>query len=74
MSIPKFQDKVKNDKMDINYISMDSENNIDNYALYILSGLIVYILITYFSHGAITNELFILLVFSVFSIYINNVK
>ena len=47
---------------------------ITNYALYILSGLIVYILITYFSHGAITNELFILLVFSVFSIYINNVK
>lgn len=47
---------------------------ITNYALYILSGLIVYILITYFSHGILNNELFILLVFSIFSIYINNIK
>jgi NADH-ubiquinone oxidoreductase chain 5 len=49
---------------------------ITNYALYILSGLIVYILITYFSvsvtHGTLNNELFILLAFSIFSLYINN--
>jgi NADH-ubiquinone oxidoreductase chain 5 len=45
---------------------------ITNYALYILSGLIVYILITYFSYGSLTNELFILLTFSVFSLFINS--
>jgi hypothetical protein len=45
---------------------------ITNYALYILSGLIVYILVTYFSlsdtHSLVYNELFILLAFSLFSL------
>jgi NADH-ubiquinone oxidoreductase chain 5 len=44
---------------------------ITNYALYILSGLIVYILIAYFSHNILTNELFLLLVFSLFTLKIN---
>jgi NADH-ubiquinone oxidoreductase chain 5 len=42
---------------------------ITNYALYILSGLIVYILITYFS--SLNNELFILLTFSLLSLNVN---
>jgi NADH-ubiquinone oxidoreductase chain 5 len=46
---------------------------ITNYALYILSGLIVYILISYFStlgaYNVLSNELFLVLVFSVFSLY-----
>jgi NADH-ubiquinone oxidoreductase chain 5 len=41
---------------------------ITNYALYILSGLIVYILITYFSD--LNNELFLILAFSIFSLNI----
>jgi NADH-ubiquinone oxidoreductase chain 5 len=55
-----------------NIHKLDS-NIITNYALYILSGLIIYILITYFStitsYNILNNELFILLVFSLFSIY-----
>jgi NADH-ubiquinone oxidoreductase chain 5 len=47
---------------------------ITNYALYILSGLIIYILITYFSYNVSANELFILIVFTLFSLYINNYK
>jgi len=56
-----------------NIHKLDS-NIITNYALYILSGLIIYILITYFStittYNILNNELFILLVFSIFSIYV----
>src|ERR1700749_4853294 len=43
---------------------------ITNYALYILSGLIVYVLLTYFNATGLNNELFILLVFSIFSLHI----
>jgi NADH-ubiquinone oxidoreductase chain 5 len=45
---------------------------ITNYALYILSGLIVYTLMAYLSD--LSNEVFILLAFSVFSLYINPTK
>ena len=44
---------------------------ITNYALYILSGFIIYILITYFNTSTnLHNELFILLAFGVFSLYL----
>jgi NADH-ubiquinone oxidoreductase chain 5 len=64
-------------KLSENIHKLDS-SVITNYALYILSGLIFYVLITYFSitvgGGTLNNELFTLLVFSVFSLYINNTK
>lgn len=41
-------------------------NVITNYALYILSGLIIYILMSYFSN--LENEFFILLAFSSFTL------
>ena len=42
---------------------------ITNYALYILSGLIFYILVSYLSY--LNNELLLLLFFSLFSLHIN---
>jgi len=55
-----------------NIHTLDS-NVITNYALYILSGFIFYILITYVSvpYSYLNNELLLLLFFGVFSLYIN---